>query len=99
MPSGAIPVEQLETIIDNTTVKPEHRAVFLGTAGKLMLAVVIGGAFVAVMMPGLGHRASFGISPERVRKMQMERSSDAEDANDPNEAEPTSEASEGDQGN
>jgi len=88
---SGIPAEQLEKIIDNTKVQPEHRAVFLGAAGKLMLAVLIGGAFVAVMMPGLGHRVSFGISPERIRKMQMERSGGTNDVNEPNETDVNSE--------
>ncbi|MHC4520389.1 MAG: hypothetical protein ACYTAS_17520 [Planctomycetota bacterium] len=35
-----IPVEQLEQIINNTKVKPEHRLIFLGVVGALMLAAV-----------------------------------------------------------
>ncbi|HON93310.1 MAG TPA: hypothetical protein PK373_04290 [Sedimentisphaerales bacterium] len=79
-----IPADQLETIIRNTKVKPEHRAVFLGSVGKLMVAAVIGVAIVSVTMPTLGHTAqSAGISPDEVRRMQM-ASQDANDPNDPN---------------
>jgi len=38
-----IPHEQLEKIIDNTKVPSEHRPVFFGKAGKLMLAAIITG--------------------------------------------------------
>jgi hypothetical protein len=77
-----IPADQLETIIRNTKVKPEHRAVFLGRAGKLMVAAAIGAVIVSVTMPTLGHTAqSAGISPDEIRRMQMAR----QDANDPNE--------------
>jgi hypothetical protein len=38
-----IPAEQLELIINSTKVKPEHRLVFLGVVGALMLAALIGG--------------------------------------------------------
>ena len=44
-----IPADQLETIIRNTKVKPEHRAVFLGSVGKLMVAAVIGVAIVGAI--------------------------------------------------
>jgi hypothetical protein len=84
---SSISVEQLEKIIDNTKVEPEHRAVFLGTAGKLMLAVVVGVAVVSVMMPSLGHTVSTaGISPDHIERMQMDDSIDTNDVNEPNEA-------------
>jgi hypothetical protein len=83
---SSISAEQLEKIIENTKVKPEHRAVFLGTAGKLMLAVVVGVAIVSVMMPSLGHTVSAGISPDRIRQMQL--LSESNDVNEPNEVDP-----------
>lgn len=36
-----IPTDQLETITRNTKVKPEHRAIFLDSVGKLMVAARI----------------------------------------------------------
>ncbi|MHC4355732.1 MAG: hypothetical protein ACYS0H_23785 [Planctomycetota bacterium] len=69
---SSIPAEQLEKIIDNTKVKPEHRAVFLGAVGKLMLAVLISGALVSVMVPS---------------RREAELMKAFEDGNDPNEAE------------
>lgn len=78
-----ISADQLDQIIRNTKVKPEHRAVFLGGVGKLMLAAVIGVAIVTVTMPSLGHTVqSAGISPEEIRRLQAQR--DANDPNDPN---------------
>lgn len=87
---SSIPAEQLEKIIDNIKVKPEHREVFLGTVGKLMLAVVIGGAFVSVMTPTLGHTVSPG-ERERILRERAERTKAVEDANEPNETEVRSE--------
>ena len=83
---SSISAEQLEKIIEHTKVEPEHRSIFLGTAGKLMLAAVIGVAVIGVMMPSLGHTVSFGISPDRIRRMQIERLNDTNDVNEPNEA-------------
>jgi hypothetical protein len=80
---SSISVEQLEKIIEHTKVEPEQRTIFLGTAGKLMLAAVIGVAVVSVMMPSLGHTV---ISPERIRQMQIERLHDSNDVNEPNES-------------
>jgi hypothetical protein len=85
----SIPTEQLAKIIDNTKVKPEHRAVFLGAVGKLMLAVLIGGAFLSAMVPSLGHT----LTPEqreRFIRRNSESSRALSDANDPNEAKPAS---------
>lgn len=82
---STMPAEQLEKIIDNTKVKPEHRAVFMGKAGKLMLAVLAGGVLIAVMVPSLGHT----LTPEQldhIRQMQMQRMSDINDVNEPNQA-------------
>jgi len=80
-----IPAEQLEQIIRSTKVKPEHRAVFLGTVGKLMVAALIGVGVVSLLVPSLGHTVrTAGISPDRIRKMQMARQNDANDPNDPN---------------
>jgi hypothetical protein len=81
-----IPAEQLEQIIRNTKVKPEQRGVFLGTAGKLMVAALIGAGVVAVLVPSLGHTVySAGISPEEIRRMEKALA-DANDPNNPNAA-------------
>jgi hypothetical protein len=85
-----IPTEQLEQIIRNTKVKPEHRSVFLGTAGKLMVAAVIGAGVVSLMVPTLGHTvATTGISPDEIRRMEMARLADVNDPNDPNAPDPS----------
>ncbi|KPK38479.1 MAG: hypothetical protein AMJ65_12860 [Phycisphaerae bacterium SG8_4] len=87
---SSIPAEQLDKIIANTNVKPEHRAVFLDGVGKLMLAALIGVAFVSVMTPSLGHT----LTPEqreRLLRRHQESLKALEDANDPNEAESASE--------
>ncbi len=87
---SSIPAEQLEKIIDNTKVRPEHRAIFLGNVGKLMLAAVVTVALVSVVMvPSLGHTSK--IAQERVRQMQMEQLGDANDVNEPNETDVDSE--------
>ncbi|HNY79163.1 MAG: hypothetical protein RBS72_09000 [Sedimentisphaerales bacterium] len=80
---AAIPAEQLERIIDNTKVEPEHRSVFLGGVGRLMLAAVIGVAVVSVMTPSLGHTVSFGITADEVRRHGL-LANDPNDPNDPN---------------
>ena len=80
---AAIPAEQLEQIIRNTKVKPEHRAVFLGVVGKLMVAAVIG-----VGIASLTCTCSAGISPDEARRRQMARLADANDPNDPNAVDP-----------
>ena len=90
---SSISAEQLEKIIANTKVKPEHRDVFLGAVGKLMLAVLIGTVFVAVMTPTLGHTVSPG-KREHIERMLRERAEQMkafEDANDPNDAKSASE--------
>jgi len=68
---AGIPSEQLEKIIDNTKVAPEHRSVFLSSAGKLMLTVLVGAAVVAILCPTLGHTKS--ISPEMLKKIQEQK--------------------------
>jgi len=79
-----IPADQLETIIRNTKVKPEHKAVFLGNVGKLMVAAVVGAVIFSCTVPTLGHTAqTAGISPDEIRRMQMTRQ-DANEPNDPN---------------
>ncbi|MHC4520388.1 MAG: hypothetical protein ACYTAS_17515 [Planctomycetota bacterium] len=82
-----IPPEQLGQIIDNTKVKPEHKSAFLGSVGRIMLATVVAGAaFVTcVPTPTRGHTATAGISPDRIRKMQMAEQSDANDPNHPDD--------------
>ncbi len=85
---ASIPAAQLEQIIRNTQVKPEHRAVFLGKTGRLMVAALIGVGVVSLLVPSLGHTTqTAGISPEEVRRMEMALA-DANDPNDPNTADP-----------
>jgi hypothetical protein len=83
---SSISVEQLEKIIDNTKVRPEHRMIFLGKVAMLMLAVVTGTAITSTMCV---RQVSFGISPDQVRKMQMEGKIDSGDMNDVNEPDGT----------
>ena len=82
---SSIPAEQLEKIIDNTKVKSEHRAIFMGKAGTYMLAAIAGGVvLISVMMPSLGHT----LTPEqrdRIRQRQLQLMSDANDVNEPND--------------
>ena len=89
---SSIPAEQLEKIIDNTKVKPEHKAIFLGNVGKLMLAAVVTVALVSVMVPSLGHTSR--TAQERIRQMQMEQPGDVNDVNEPNEVDVDSEETE-----
>ena len=88
---SSIPTEQLEKIIDNTKVKPEHRAIFMGKAGTYMLAAIAGGVvLISVMMPSLGHT----LTPEqrdRILRMHTQKMSDANDVNEPNETDVNSE--------
>ncbi|HUV65882.1 MAG TPA: hypothetical protein VMW24_18450 [Sedimentisphaerales bacterium] len=86
---SSMPAQQLEKIIDNVRVDAKHRSVFLGSVGKLMLATVVATAAIS----GL-HCASAGISPDRIREIQMKRGADANDVNEPNQAEPKSGATE-----
>ena len=74
--------EQLEKIIDNTKVKPEHRNIFRGKVVKLMLAAAAGLAVVSMLSVTT---CTAGISPDRVRKMQIDSLSDINDVNEPNE--------------
>ncbi len=80
---SSIPAEQLEKIIDNTKVRPEHRAIFMGNVGKLMLAAVVTVALVSVMVPSLGHTSKF--AQERILQMQTDQPGDVNDVNEPNE--------------
>ena len=93
---SSIPAEQLEKIIDNTKIKPEHRAIFMGKAGTYMLAAIAGGVILfSVMTPGLGHT----LTPEqrdRILRMHTQKMSDANDVNEPNEADLDSQAIETD---
>ena len=89
---SSIPAEQLEKIIDNTKVRPEHRVIFLGNVGKLMLAAVVTVALVSVMVPSLGHTSR--TAQERIRQMQMEQPGDVNDVNEPNEVDVDSEETE-----
>jgi hypothetical protein len=54
----AVPAEQLETIIAQTTVPQEHRRAFLGTAAAAMLAAV------GLMSSGCEPMAPRGIAPD-----------------------------------
>lgn len=84
---SSISAEQLEKIVENTKVEPEHQAIFLGNVGKLMLAVVISVVVIGVTVPSLGHTVNRE-KLEYIHKTQMERLSDANDVNEPNEVDP-----------
>ena len=56
----------------------------MGTAVTLMLAAV---ATVGVLSGTRMGQVSLGISPDRVRKLQMERSGDLNDVNEPDHQE------------
>lgn len=81
---ASIPTEQLEQIIRHTKVEPEHRDVFLGSMGKLMVAAVIGIGVVSLMVPSLGHTADI---PDDILQ-HLAAIQDANDPNDPNAAGP-----------
>ncbi|MBM4028143.1 MAG: hypothetical protein FJ280_22525 [Planctomycetes bacterium] len=84
-----IPAEQLEQIIRNTKVKPEHRAVFLGKVGKLMVAAVVGVGAVSLLVPQLARvRVSAGISPDEIRRMKTIPQDDVNAPTDPNVSDP-----------
>lgn len=81
-----IPHEQLEEIIDNTKVPPEHRPVFLGKAGKLMLAAIITGSALGILVLNPPVKVVWaGISPDRVREMRMKSHINPSDPNDVND--------------
>jgi len=84
---SSISAEQLEKIIDSANVKPEHLKIFLGRTAKLMLAAAAGVAVVSMMRVTT---CTAGISPDRVREMQMKRAADANDVNEPNQVDPKS---------
>ena len=84
---SSMPVEQLEKIICKTKVKPEHVKIFLGRAAMLMLAVAAGAGVISVMSV---QTYSAGISPDRLREMEMTRAADANDVNEPNRPDPKS---------
>ena len=84
---SSISAEQLEKIIDSANVKPEHLKIFLGRTAKLMLAAAAGVAVVSMMCVTT---CTAGISPDRVREMQMKRAADANDVNEPNQVDPKS---------
>ncbi len=92
---SSIRVEQLEKIIDSTKVKPEHRNIFRGKAVKLMLGAAAGLAVVSLFSTQSPQSppwiASAGISPDRVRKMQIEDIIYINDVNEPNETDIDSE--------
>ena len=82
----AIPCEQLEKIIDNTKVPPDQKPVFLGKVSKLMLATIIAGTTIGFLAFGLSTQfRTAGISPDRVREMQMKSKIDPNDPNKPND--------------
>lgn len=83
---SSISTEHLEKIIVSTKVSPEHRKTFLGSTAVLMLAAITGIAVTSTMCE---RQISFGISPDRMRRMQINENidpSDANDVNEPNEA-------------
>ena len=68
----AVPREQLEVIIDRTTVERKHRRVFLGCVGAAMLAALAGTALVIAfrgeinnVFNSFGHTVQ-GIQPDRI---------------------------------
>lgn len=78
---SSIPDEQLRKVIANIKVKLEHLDIFQGTAGKLMLAAVIGVVLVGVMTPTLGHT----LTPEQREQIFRERMASLSYTNDVNE--------------
>jgi len=80
---SSISLEQLEKIIENTKVKPEHHSIFRGKAVKLMLAAAAGLVVVSMLSVTT---STAGISPDRVNKMQIDDLNDSNDVNEPNEA-------------
>jgi hypothetical protein len=80
-----MPTEQLNKIIDHTKVKPEHRKVFLGTTAALMLAAVT--SLTIISMTTVTQTA--GISPDRIREIQMNSSLNRSDPNDVNDLDGT----------
>jgi hypothetical protein len=86
-----IPADQLEKIIANTKVPPEHRDAFLGTFGKAMLLLVTGAAVAGLCMPTFGHTGGFGhtLTPQqreailRTQEERARRIAESHDANKP----------------
>lgn len=83
---SSISSEQLEKIIENTKVKPEHRSIFQGTTAKLMLAVAAGIVIAPFLYTSLGHTLTKE-QIEHLQQMRIERMKDINDVNDPNETE------------
>ena len=82
-----IPIKQLEKIIENTKVQPDHKAVFMSNLGKVMLALVVAGAAIGIIGPNIINlRQSAGISPDRIREIQAENNINPSDPNDPNDS-------------
>jgi hypothetical protein len=79
---AAIPREQLEKIIDNIKVPADQKHVFMSSLGKVMLALVLAGATVGIFLPAL---QSVGISPDRMRELQMRNNASKDDPNDIND--------------
>jgi hypothetical protein len=85
---SSISAEQLEKIIENTKVKPEHRSIFQGTTAKIMIAVAAGFAITPFLCPSLGHTRSIPKELiERSQQRQAELKKLTNDSNDPNETE------------
>ena len=79
--------EQLEKIIENIKIPLEQKPVFLGKVGKLMLATVIAGTAIGFLVFSASTQvATAGISPDRVREMQMKSKIDPGDPNKPHDA-------------
>jgi hypothetical protein len=82
-----IPAEQLEAIIRNTKVHPKHRAIFLGTAGALMVAAVIGLCSYTSQTFSRIESLTNGIRPDEIRRMQAPPQ-DEEGSKDKSESDP-----------
>ena len=82
---AAISREQLEKIIEHTKVSSEHKPVFLGKVGKAMLAIVLAGATVFMINSCTEKPITKGISPDRIRELQVEGKINPGNANDPND--------------
>ncbi len=81
-----VPREQLERTIDRTTVKPEHRAAFLGKAAAAMLVAV---GFAGLVGCGERPPAAGGARIDRPNPPAEETQKPAEGSERPERIEPT----------
>ena len=78
----AIPLEQLEQIIQNTKVPPEQKKIFSGSNGTIMLAVVAGAVIFISMTSSLGHTLTVD---QRDHILRQQRQAELKRLLDPNE--------------